>query len=150
MVKILKSIFDFRHPKKQLIHIILLSFLISFSAARMYSVFIVKGQLYIHGFHIHHFYFGMLALSIGGIVGLLGSGERLARFASILMGIGIGLFTDEIGLLLNCTTTNRECTYAFPDTFDIIGFISIAILAVVVLVDISEKYLKTSNPQIGK
>ena len=105
----------------------LVSFLISFAIVHSYSVFVGK-SIFIRGYQIHHFYFGMLFLACGGLVGTLNKEYALKLFAGSLMGIGIGLFADEIGLLLNCTSIHRECTYLFPDSTDIIGTITIILI----------------------
>lgn len=130
-MKFIKSIFNIRDSKKRLLYIILLSFLLSFIVARIWSIY-YGHSVYIRGFHIHHFYFGMLLLSVGGILGILSKTKEYLQAASLLIGAGIGLFADEIGLLLNCTTTNRVCAYAFPDTYDIIISISAVILISIV------------------
>jgi hypothetical protein len=138
IIKYLKSIFNFREHKKQLLHIVLLSFLVFFSIARGWSL-IIGNSIFIHGYHIHHFYFGTLALAIGAIMALLSENKKALRWSAVLIGLGMGLFADEIGLLLNCTTASRICLYAFPDTSDIIGAIVLFILLLLVAVDIAGK-----------
>ncbi|OGY57779.1 MAG: hypothetical protein A3E61_00190 [Candidatus Colwellbacteria bacterium RIFCSPHIGHO2_12_FULL_43_12] len=130
-MKFIKSIFNIRDSKKKLLYIILLTFLLSFIVARIWSIY-YGHSIYIRGFHIHHFYFGMLLLSVGGILGILSKTKEYLQAASLLIGAGIGLFADEIGLLLNCTTTKRVCEYAFPGTYDIIISISAIILISIV------------------
>jgi hypothetical protein len=101
---------------------------------RWESIFLQKA-IYIEGYHIHHFYWGTLALALGGILGILTQKKNNIRLACALMGIGIGLFADEIGLLLNCTTDNRVCSYFFPDTSDFIYAIAVVIIFFIVLAD---------------
>ncbi len=147
-VRFFKSLFNYREPKKQLLHIVLLSFLVSFIIARLYSVY-VGNSIYIGGYHIHHFYFGMIVLSIGGLVALLTNMKPVLRIASMLIGTGIGLFADELGLLLNCTSANRACTYYFPDTLDIIGSVALAIVSFIILADFVERsYTKRKNKKL--
>jgi len=117
----------------------MVTFLVSFFVARAWSLFI-SNAIYIDGYHIHHFYFGMMALTAGGLASLLGRGKRALQIASVLMGVGMGLFADEIGLLLNCTTTSRLCAYAFPDTFDIIGIITVMFVLLLISVGFFESY----------
>lgn len=136
--KFLKSIFNFRQQKKQLLHIVLLSFLVFFSIARGWSL-VIGNSIFIHGYHIHHFYFGTLALAAGSLMALLSENAKALRWAAGLIGFGMGLFADEIGLLLNCTTATRECLYAFPDTSDIIGAIVLCFLLLLIAVDLHEK-----------
>jgi len=42
--------------------------------------------------------------------------------------------------LLNCTTANRQCLYAFPGFVDFAVYIASAILALVILVGLIEEY----------
>jgi hypothetical protein len=84
----------------------------------------------------------MIVLSIGGLIALLTNHKVVLRISSILIGTGIGLFADEIGLLLNCTSTNKQCAYYFPDTFDVIGSITLAIIFFIILADLIEKSYK--------
>jgi hypothetical protein len=104
MVKRVRSVFDIRKRNKGRLFVVLIFFLVSFSSARLYSLYI-DVYVYIRGYHIHPFYFGTLALAMGGILGILNNGDNKKRvfIASALIGIGIGLFADEIGLLLNST-----------------------------------------------
>ena len=119
MLKKIKHLFDIRRQKKQYLFIVLIAFLFSFSAARLYSLNFTK-YVYIEGYHIHHFYFGMICLSLGGILGTLEDDCKKKKLASALIGIGLGLFGDEIGLLLNCTSDGMICNYYFPGWDDII------------------------------
>jgi len=50
------------------------------------------------------------------------------------------LFADEIGLLLNCTTLNRECVYAFPAASDIITTITAIIFLLSILMGLIDDY----------
>jgi hypothetical protein len=130
------GLFDIRKSHKKLLFIVLIFFLASFVFVRIYSLY-VGGSFRIGGYHIHHFYFGTVALALGGILGILNDSKNKKRldFASALIGIGLGLFGDEIGLLLNCTTDNRICDYAFPEIGDVIAIIAIIIVFLIVIAD---------------
>lgn len=143
MVKEVKSIFDIRKRNKARLFIVLIFFLVSFSIARLYSLHI-DVYVYIRGYHIHHFYFGALALSLGGILGILNNYDNMKRIfiASALIGIGMGLFTDEIGLLLNSTSGTRMSEYFFPDSGDIILTIVCGIVFLIAIADTDIKALK--------
>jgi len=140
---------DIRRQNKQLMLIILIFFLLAFASARVYTM-VVGNVIYIKGYHIHHFYFGTVALALGGILGVLNKTKKRLQMASALMGIGIGLFADEIGLLLNCTTNNRFCTYAFPDTGDIILTIALVIIFLILVIDSSPYLEKKAEKIISK
>ena len=143
MVKEVKSIFDIRKRNKGRLFIVLIFFLVSFSIARLYSLHI-DVYVYIRGYHIHHFYFGALALSLGGILGILNNNDNMKRIfiASALIGIGMGLFTDEIGLLLNSTSGTRMSEYFFPDIGDIILTITCGIVFLIAIADTDTKAFK--------
>jgi hypothetical protein len=143
MVKEVKSIFDIRKRNKGRLFIVLIFFLVSFSIARLYSLNIDL-YVYIRGYHIHHFYFGALALSLGGILGILNNNDNMKRIfiASALIGIGMGLFTDEIGLLLNSTSGTRMSEYFFPDSGDIILTIACGIVFLIAIADTDIKAFK--------
>lgn len=131
MVGFLKSVVDLHKRKRTRLVIILVGFVITFTLVRLYSLYIVS-SLHFYGFHLHHFYFGAFILWLGGIVAVLSMSNKGDYVASGLLGVGMGLFADEIGLLLNCTTVTRICTYAFPNTADVIGSLILLILALMV------------------
>lgn len=141
LYKLLKSALNPRPFKKQLLYIVLTAFLAAFAVARSWSL-LIGNSIYIRGYHIHHFYFGALLLACGGLVALLTEKPKFQRAAAGLLGIGVGLFADELGLLLNCTTTARPCLYAFPDSGDIIGFIALCLFLLLIIVDLAEKPVK--------
>jgi uncharacterized membrane protein YidH (DUF202 family) len=136
MKEFVRTLLSFHERKRKRLYIILIAFLISFACARAYSLFIVSSLFY-HGFHLHHFYFGAAILWIGGIIAVLGVGNWADYVASAFLGVGMGLFADEIGLLLNCTTSTRVCAYAFPENSDIIA----AIVLVIVVLMLSTGYM---------
>ncbi|MBS3786674.1 hypothetical protein KGY79_00595 [Candidatus Bipolaricaulota bacterium] len=62
--------------------------------------FHIGRNIILFGYHIHHFYFGILLIGIAGWLAIAGrtgiSKEKLA----LVYGAGLGLLMDEIGLLL--------------------------------------------------
>lgn len=134
MVHKIKHLFDIRKENKQKLFIVLVSFLVSFAVVRIYSLNFTK-FVYIEGYHIHHFYFGTASLALGGLLGILSNDKRRLKIASAFIGVGIGLFADEIGLLLNCTTDGKECAYIFPDSGDIILTLATIIIFLIILAD---------------
>jgi hypothetical protein len=139
MVKVLKFLFNLRDEKKRLLITLFFSFLASLTIVRTYAV-LVGGSIFIRGYQIHHFYFGMLCMSVGGLTALLLKSAKGQYFASILMGVGLGLFVDELGLLLNCTTIHHACGYSFPDVLDIFGVVTLMIVGLIIFVDLEELY----------
>lgn len=78
----------------------LLSFIASFAIARAFTTFYPETTVRFSGYHLHHFYFGVALLAIGGWLGISYESERVDRIAAILFGAGGGLIADEAGLLL--------------------------------------------------
>jgi len=106
----------------------LISFTASFLVARAFTTlypdfFFVGG-----GFHIHHFWFGLAMLAVGGWLGISYRDERIDRLSAILFGAGGGLIGDEVGLLLTLGDYWAEITYTLVITF--LAFASISILLI--------------------
>lgn len=110
--------------------IITLSFLISFTLSR--AIVVLAGEskpsleLWIGNYHIHHFFIGMLFLSISGWIGLVGIQMKYKHISAILYGAGLGLLIDEIGLLLTWGNYWAKQSYIF-------GVIAIIIFLVIIL-----------------
>ena len=62
--------------------------------------FYIGTNVILFGYHIHHFYFGFLLICIAGWVAIVGSKHFNRKHAALMYGAGLGLFMDEIGLLL--------------------------------------------------
>jgi len=134
--KIKKAIYSkLSRESPRLLFNILVTFLITFTIAHITSLFI-PFYLFIKGYHIHHFYYGMLALAIASIGGILTNNGRVKRFLSYVIGYGIGMIVDELGLLLTCTTeTLDKCVYLFPSIFDIVVIVSLIFIILILFGD---------------
>ncbi|MFW5999510.1 MAG: hypothetical protein ACOCQC_02500 [Halanaerobiaceae bacterium] len=62
--------------------------------------FYIGRNIILFGYHIHHFYFGILLISIAGWLSLLESKLLSREKLALMYGAGLGLLMDEIGLLL--------------------------------------------------
>jgi hypothetical protein len=87
-------------PRAHLAAIALLSFMVAFAAARVFTTFFPSAVLIGNGIHIHHFWFGIALLAVGGWLGISYNDKDTDRLAAILYGAGGGLIVDEVGLLL--------------------------------------------------
>jgi hypothetical protein len=67
----------------------------------------------VQGFHIHHFWYGLALLTIGGWLGINYRNDQTERIAAIIFGVGGGLISDEIGLLVTFGDYYSELTYTF-------------------------------------
>jgi hypothetical protein len=81
------------------------------------------------GFHIHHFWFGILMLAIGGWLGISYDETRIDRIGAIFFGAGGGLIGDEVGILLTFRGENYWAGISY--TF-VIVFLALASILVLV------------------
>jgi hypothetical protein len=106
----------------------LVSFIGSFMIARIFTTFnpnliLISGDL-----HIHHFWYGLAMLAIGGWLGISYESERINRLAAILFGAGGGLIGDEVGLLLTLESENYWAGITYTIIITFLAFASILIL----------------------
>ena len=99
--------------KPNLSFIILVFFLVSFVVARVFTAFFPSAVLVVQGFHVHHFWYGLALLTIGGWLGINYRDDHTERIAAIIFGVGGGLVGDEVGLLLTFGNYYSELTYTF-------------------------------------
>jgi len=91
----------------------LASFILSFMIARTFTFFFPNVILISGELHIHHFWFGMILLAIGGWLGIGYNQKEIDTAAAILYGVGGGLIADEVGLLLTFGNYYSELTWTF-------------------------------------
>jgi hypothetical protein len=87
--------------------------MISFAVARSFTYFYPDVVLISGGIHIHHFWFGLLLLAVGGWLGINYNRKELDMVASIIYGVGGGLIADEVGLLLTFEDYYSGLTWTF-------------------------------------
>ncbi|MFT4312506.1 MAG: hypothetical protein ACMXYF_04725 [Candidatus Woesearchaeota archaeon] len=73
--------------------------------------FYIGSNIILFGYHIHHFYFGIIFISIAAWLAIVGSNTFSKKHVAILYGVGLGLFLDEIGLLLTWGDYYSNLTY---------------------------------------
>jgi hypothetical protein len=83
--------------------LVIISFIASFLVARAFTILRPHTILKIGVYHIHHFWYGIALLAIGGWLGISYKSERISRLAAILYGAGGGIYGDEVGLQLTPT-----------------------------------------------
>jgi len=62
--------------------------------------FAIGRNIILFGYHIHHFYFGILMICFAGWISITGSRLMSRKLSAVVYGAGLGLFMDEVGLLL--------------------------------------------------
>jgi len=97
--------FKSNSKKLQIQFIILSTFIISFFIARAFVVLLdvpinPAYQFWLKGYRVHHFFFGIGLLVIGGWLGHIQRGRLVTKISAGLYGGGLGLIVDEFGLLL--------------------------------------------------
>jgi hypothetical protein len=93
----------------------LVSFALSFAAARTFTILSPHAILYPSGLHVHHFWYGIIMLAVGGWLGISYNDPRIDRIAATIFGAGGGLIGDEAGILLTLRSENywAEISYTF-------------------------------------
>lgn len=89
----------------------MISFIASFLVARIFTTFSPDVTVTSAGYHIHHFWYGIAMLAIGGWLGISYQNDRIDRLAAILFGAGGGIIGDEAGLLLTLNDYWTGVTY---------------------------------------
>jgi len=112
--------------KPNLSFIMLISFLASFAVTRVFTSFFPAAILEFHGYHVHHFWYGLALLTIGGWLGINYRDDHTERIAAIIFGVGGGLVGDEIGLLITLGDYYSELTYTF--VISLLAFASLVTL----------------------
>lgn len=95
----------------------IVSFVCSFLVARAFTTLYPDTVLVGGGLHIHHFWYGLAMLSIGGWLGISYHNERIDRLSAIIFGAGGGLVGDEVGLLLTFGEYWSGITFTVVVTF---------------------------------
>ncbi len=80
-------------------------FLLSFITTRIILYLrdvkaIGRPQFWAGGYHIHHYWYGIIMILIAAGMVLIFEGENILKLSCIIFGVGLGVFADEIGLLL--------------------------------------------------
>jgi preprotein translocase subunit YajC len=129
--------------KPNLSIIAIISFTCSFIIARAFTSLNPSAVLISGGYHIHHFWFGIALLAIGGWLGISYSSERTDRLGAILFGAGGGLIGDEVGLLLTLENYWAEVTYTFV-------ILVITFASMIVLVSRYQKAIRTEFTEFAR
>jgi len=87
-------------PRVHFAALALVSFILSVIVARAFTHFFPGAVLISGDLHIHHFWFGIALLAIGGWLGISYNHKEIDMVAAIIYGVGGGLIADEVGLLM--------------------------------------------------
>ncbi len=120
---------DIIRRRKTAPFIIFVFFILSFAIARLVVTTFEGIGVMVRQYHIHHFYYGIILISLAAWIGLVSDRERLKNWASAFFGTGLGLIADEIGLLLTCNSEGLNCDYYGRISFDTALLIALFFLA---------------------
>ena len=73
--------------------------------------FYIGSNIILFGYHIHHLYIGIALIALAGWFSITRTGFVERRDNALIYGIGLGLFMDEIGLLLSWGDYWHSTTY---------------------------------------
>ncbi len=73
--------------------------------------FHIGTNIILFGYHIHHFYIGIALICLAGWFALVGSNHFSRKQLAAVYGFGLGLFFDEIGLLLTWGDYYSQLSY---------------------------------------
>lgn len=106
----------------------LTSFIVAFVIARTFTTITPDTVLISGDIHIHHFWYGLAMLALGGWLGISYDNPRVNRVAAILFGAGGGLIGDEVGLLLTLESENYWAGITYTLVIVFVASASILIL----------------------
>jgi len=90
-----------------------LAFGTAFLGARAFATLNPTTVVEAGGIHFHHFWYGLLLISVAGWLAITRRSEKLDRAYALIYGLGAGLIGDEVGLLLTLGDYQSELTYEF-------------------------------------
>ncbi len=128
----LQSLFyeDIVKRKKTTPFLMFMFTLIFFSGSRLFVIYFPAKSLFIRGYHVHHFYFGVLLLALAGYIALVSDKLSMQRWSAVLYGSGLGMILDEIGLFLSCGTQSMECDYWVKASYGIFVIVASLFLSI--------------------
>jgi hypothetical protein len=102
-------------------------FMVSFLIARAFTTLSPSTVIVLNGgIHIHHFWFGLILLAVGGWMGIVNQNQQIDQLAAVIYGAGGGLIADEVGLLLTFGDYWTGLTYTLVIIF--VALVSFSIL----------------------
>jgi len=107
-----------------------------------WTTFHIGRNIVLFGYHIHHFYFGVLLIALVGWLAITGTGRTSKERLAIIYGVGLGLFMDEIGLLLTWGNYASSLSY-------LLGILLLGILLSVVYFPRFSKTFRTKWSWMG-
>lgn len=100
---------------------VLIWYLVAVGVSRLITMVISPGIGVVTGvYHYHHVLWGLIAMCVGGFIGLYWESKFWRIVGSWFLGLGLGLCVDEVGLIL--VTSNDG--YWDPITYPVIVLVA--------------------------
>jgi hypothetical protein len=123
-------------------------FMASFAVARTFTTLFPSTVVLVGGgIHLHHFWYGLALLAVGGWMGIVNKNERIDQLAAVLYGAGGGLIADEFGLLL--TFGNYWSSLTYTAVAMLLAFALLGALLINHAGTIREQFSKLTRNDIG-
>jgi hypothetical protein len=106
----------------------LIAFASSFAAARAFTTLSPRTTILTSGYHIHHFWYGIILLAIGGWIGISYNEPRIDKIAAVIFGAGGGLIADEVGILIAFEEHNYWAGISYTFVIILLALASIMVL----------------------
>lgn len=121
---------------KEIPFLILISFLVTFAASRIFTGLFPNTLIVVRGVHVHHFAYGIFILGIVGFLSLvLERTNKLKLQLAVLYGLGLGLAFDEFAMWIQL-----EDVYRDRSTYDAIVIITLLLLNIIYFGDFWKKW----------
>jgi hypothetical protein len=127
----------------------LISFASSFALARLFTFMNSQFVFRPSGLHIHHFWFGILMLAVGGWLGISYNDRRIDQIAAIIFGAGGGLIGDEFGILLTFRGENYWTGISYTFIIILLALASILVLLSLYAKVITREFTEFSGSRGG-
>jgi len=112
---------------KEIPFLILITFLATFIASRLWTAIFPDLQINVRGTHVHHFAYGFILLALIGFLGLSGPRTEKTRLKlALLYGFALGVAFDEFAMWIQL-----EDVYKDRASYDAITLIALTLLNVV-------------------
>ena len=85
-------------------------------------------------------------MAVAGWIALISDRPRLRLFAAALLGTGLGIVADEVGLLLTCTSPLLvQCNYYARVTVDVFTILTAIFFSVLYFVPLWKGFRKATS-----
>jgi len=104
----------------------LLSFMVAFFAARVFTTINPDVVVVSSGIHFHHFWYGLMMVVVAGWLAIASNRPEFDRVYAVIFGLGLGLIGDETGLLLTLGDYHSELTFVV-----FVAAVSLAVMGII-------------------